>query len=124
MVRLVKRKHSHYNYPYFAGVPVQRGRGLGGVLASLGRAFIPIAKRTVLPLARNVLKKIGKEAISQAPSLIENVIVKKKPIKRAFKDSAKQATLNLISKKKKTTKKRKPIGKRKRKKTLSSKAFF
>ena len=79
MVRVRKQPIEHL--PYFAGT-VQRGRGLGGILSGLARTFIPIAKRTLGPLAKKTGKYLAGEAIKFGSDLVKDIVTKKKPVKR------------------------------------------
>ena len=62
--------------PYYRGVLLQKGRGIGGIFSSLFRTLLPI----------------GKAVIKSTPSIIKNTA--KSSIGRKLRKSAKKVALN------------------------------
>ena len=76
--------HHHYcqkggYMPVFSGNAIQRGSGLGQILAGLAKSAIPILTNTLLPAAI----RTGKEVLS-------DVVTKKRGIKQALLASGKK----------------------------------
>jgi hypothetical protein len=67
-------------FPVYKGEFHQQGYGLGGILSSMFKS--------VIPLAMPVIKKMGKRLLSSGVKVARNVIVKKRPIKRALQEEA------------------------------------
>jgi len=73
--------------PFFARAQQQKGYGLGGVLASTGRA--------VLPLVKSGARAIGREALRSGMQFTSDVL-ESKNLKPAAVQRAKQAGSNLL----------------------------
>ena len=78
--------------PYFAGHYRQRGSGFGALVAWIGRAAIPIAKKFLWPVA----KKIGRELFVQAAPEIVDVVARKKRPKEALKSTVQKTIKNQV----------------------------
>ena len=90
-----------HGLPVFEGTLYQqRGGGIGGLLASLARKAIPL----LLPLG----KRIGKSLLHSGGKLAKDVILKRRPLKKAMRRHASEAISNIIDTK---AKKRKKISK-------------
>ena len=97
--------------PYYKGVARQRGRGLGAIASTVGRTAFPIFKKFILPAIKS-LAPIA--AAAAAPELLEVARGRTKP-KAAFKRVATKtikSQLGMGKKKKKVTRKRKPVKRR------------
>ena len=93
---------------FYAGVRQQKGYGLGGLLARLGRMVIPILKP--------VVKTLGKQVIKSGARFAEEVIDGESP-REAFNRNASQGVKELLMPKG-VKKKRKP-----RKRVISKKTL-
>ena len=71
--------------PVFSGNAIQRGSGLGQLLAGLAKTAIPILKNTLLPAAI----RTGKEVFS-------DVVTNKRGIKQALLESGKKRVSELL----------------------------
>lgn len=98
--RLYQPKPKHImggGMAYFSSpVAIQRGRGLGGLLASVARSIIPIFKK---PLVQKGLKRLGKHALTIGTEALGNTLVDNKEnisFRDELKRSAKQQAQALI----------------------------
>ena len=66
LVQYHRRKQRGYGLPYYQGMQVQRGRGLGGVLSGLFR-------NVFLPTAKNVGKNLLKYGAKKAAGVLQGV---------------------------------------------------
>jgi len=73
--------------PLFAGAQQQKGDGLGGVLASIGRA--------VMPLFKSGSSAIGREAVRSGMQFASDIL-EGRNVKQAAVRRAKQAGSNLL----------------------------
>lgn len=103
-----------YSLPYFKGVPRQRGRGIGALAATVGRNFIPILKKFIVPTAKQITKDFVQTAV---PELSE-VVAGRKSVRKALSSSAKQTIRKQIGSGRVTKKKKK----RSRKKVTNQKS--
>ena len=71
------------NYDYFKGDVYQKGYGLGGTFKKFFKWIVPIFKRHALPVVQSSLKTVGREALSSAANIANDVLLGKN-----FKDSA------------------------------------
>ena len=65
------------NYDYFRGNVYQKGYGLSGTFKKFFKWIVPIFKRLALPVVKSGLKTIGKEALSSATNIANDVILGK-----------------------------------------------
>lgn len=72
--------------PYFKGRLTQRG--YGNIFSSLIRTAIPLVKSV---LKSPIAKSVGKQALHTGKKLLGDIIVKKKPPKRAIKSRLNEA---------------------------------
>lgn len=103
--------------PYYKGVSLQRGSGLGGIFKSMFRM--------VLPLLKSGVKTVGKQALRSGVD-IANDYMQGKDLKVASKQRVKEATKILTNKA--ADKMKTMIGgqhkrKRKNRKSVSSKKY-
>lgn len=102
--------------PYYKGVSLQRGSGLGGIFRSMFRM--------VLPLFKSGAKAVGKQALRTGVD-IANDYIQGKDLKNASKQRMKEATKILTDKA--ADKVKNMVGghkrKRKSKKSVSSKKY-
>ena len=88
-------RHSR-QMPVFAGGPPRQfgsgAAGLGALAVRVGRSTLPLLKRYVLPVA----KELGQHLISTTIPELGNVLSGKKKVKRAVKDSVKKSVKNTI----------------------------
>ena len=75
--------------PVFAGVPRQRGHGIGNVLSGLIRVATPLLKKGAVAL--------GKQAAKTGMQIAEDVL-RGENIKEAVKTRAKQAGMSMVRK--------------------------
>ena len=83
----------------------QRGAGLGNLLGSLARAIIPVAKSTLLPAAKNLAKRAGKQLIREGARTASDVfgdVAQGHNIKDSVKARANQSKRRLVRKAKST----------------------
>ena len=108
------------NYDYFRGNVYQKGYGLGGTFKKFFKWIVPIFKRHALPTVKSGLKTVGKEALSTAANIANDVILGKK-----FKESANRNISGSISNLKDTLEKKLDGNgyKRKRQKSLIEKSI-
>ena len=78
--------HQQSVYPYFSGHYRQRGSGFGALVAGIGRAVLPIARKVFWPAA----KRVGRKLIAQAAPEIVEIVSKKKTPKDAIKSILKK----------------------------------
>ena len=69
--------------PHFSGHYRQRGSDFGALAASIVRAALPIARKFLWPVAKN----IGRDIIVQATHKLVEVVTKKKSTKQAIKST-------------------------------------
>ncbi len=91
----------------FRGTPYQRGHGLGGILAGLFRAAVPVLKRTAIPFLKNTAVKAGKRLLKTGVEIAgdalrgENVkqSAKKRSVEntKAFGKSVLKNVTNLVA---------------------------
>ena len=81
--------------PHFGHI--QRGRGLGGILSGLFRTFVPIVKRSIIPIAKKSGKYIGRELLKTGKDVIEDVVVHKRPVKQSLKRRGTEAAHRAIN---------------------------
>lgn len=90
-------QRGHNSLVYFKGTPIQRGYGIGGLIASLARSAIPLFKKAVIPTlgkmgksmmkrAIPMVKKGAKHALQEGLSGVEDVLTKKKAPKQVLKE--------------------------------------
>ena len=79
--------------PYYSGVSIQRGHGLGNIFASLFRTIAPVFKSTVAPMVKQGAKALAKEAISTGAQMATAAIAGDDP---RIKDRTKEATKRLL----------------------------
>jgi len=65
--------------PFFVGAQQQKGYGLGGVLASIGRAVMPFFKTGARAIGREALRS----GMQFASDVLEGQNVKQAPVRRA-----------------------------------------
>ena len=89
-------RHSRQMPQAFAGGPPRQfgsgAAGLGALAVRVGRSTLPLLKRYVLPVA----KELGQHLISTTIPELGNVLSGKKKVKRAVKDSVKKSVKNTI----------------------------
>lgn len=90
-------QRGHSGLAYFKGIPIQKGYGLGGIIAGIARSAIPLFKKAVLPTLGKVGKSMMKRGIPMAKkgaryalqeglSGIEDILTKKKTPKQAVRE--------------------------------------
>lgn len=109
------------NFPVFQGSVIQRGYGLGGLIASLSRSIIPLLGKTVKPLLKEGVKRaipviketateVGKHALSTGTKTLADVLANKKTLKSGIAGQTaemKRKLLEVMSESHLKTKKRK-----------------
>jgi len=80
-------KQAGNGMPFFAGAQQQKGYSLGGVLASIGRA--------VMPLFKSGARSFGREALRSGMQFASDVL-EGQNVKQAAVRRAKQASSNLL----------------------------
>jgi hypothetical protein len=73
--------------PAYAGVPFQRGHGLGSIIGGLFRG--------ALPILRNVGKAVGKQLLRSGLD-VANDVVSGNNVKKALKRRAREGAANLL----------------------------
>jgi hypothetical protein len=66
-----------YNYDYFVGNKYQKGYGLGGTFKRFFKWIVPIFKRHALPVVHTGLKTVGREVLSSAANIANDVVLGK-----------------------------------------------
>lgn len=105
------------NYDYFRGDVYQKGYGLGGTFKKFFKWIVPIFKRHALPVVKSGLKTVGKEALSTAANIANDVVLGK-----SLKDSANENISGSINNLKETFEKKMEGQGLKRKYTNSAKS--
>lgn len=119
---------SGLNFPVFQGSVIQRGYGLGGLIAGLARSIVPFIGKTIAPIvargARHaipIVKKgaveLGKHAFKSGTQSLADVLAKKKTPRSALASQAAEMQQKLAEMIAKPTPKKR---KRKRTATVSS----
>ena len=85
------------NYDYFKGNIYQKGYGLGGTFKRFFKWIVPIFKRHALPVVQSGLKSVGKEVISSA-SKIANDVVEGKNFRDSTNENVETSINNLKTK--------------------------
>jgi len=89
------------NYDYFRGNISQKGYGLGGTFKRFFKWIVPIFKRHALPVVQSGLKTVGKEVLSSAANIANDVVMGKN-----LRDSANENITGSINKLKETFEKK------------------
>ena len=69
--------------PHFSGYNRQRGRGIGALVAGVGRVALPFMRKVLLPMA----KQVGKEFLTQAGPEFMEVMAQRKTPTQALKQT-------------------------------------
>ena len=123
------------NLPVFSGRVIQKGYGLGGLIAGLARSVIPILTKNVtplmsrgikyaMPLVKKGAKDIGKHVLSSGVKEIADVLNNKTTAKSAMtrqKKEMKRKLAEVITDTPRSKRKRKS---KQRKKTNTTKDIF
>lgn len=93
---LLPQHGSGYEVPVFVGRSAQRGYGFGSILAGLARnILLPTVKSLGKSIAKAAGKTLKKQAINAASGLAEDVLVKRKSLKKSLGERGREFAVNV-----------------------------